>query len=166
MRALSACHRLSLVIRQKTFRVESIPQRSNPSLFTDERGKLRPKGALTCLEPSQTQVRDSGFLNLSQKEQDLKWMSVPLWRHPVTVINGGAFDTQETGCTDGGGKGGGRGRRVLGTCLQFQEPPPGGPRHHQPQLPGSNSLAPLPGVIRVQNSQCSLPSPLIVNLTR
>lgn len=105
MRALSACHRLSLVIRQKTFRVESIPQRSNPSLFTDERGKLRPKGALTCLEPSQTQVRDSGFLNLSQKEQDLKWMSVPLWRHPVTVINGGAFDTQETGCTDGGGKG-------------------------------------------------------------
>lgn len=93
--APSTCHRLSLVITQKTCRAERIPQRSNPSLFTDDQEKLRPKGALTRLEQSETQLRDSRFPSLNQNSKDLKWILVPLWRHPVTIINRGTFATQE-----------------------------------------------------------------------
>lgn len=81
-------------------------------------------------------------------------------------MNGGAFAAWR--CRDGcrwGGWLGAESGGVLGTCLQFPESPPGGPRHRQPQLPGSNGLAPLPGAVRVQNAQCSPLSPLIDQLS-
>lgn len=57
--------------------------------------------------------------------------------------------------TQVGGPGAGAGQATkdfLGTCLQFPEPPAGGPRHRQSQLHGSNT-----GLHSQPNSETSGP---------
>lgn len=146
---------------QKIFRAKRIPQRSNRASLTSGETEAGKSPNLLGAEPDLTRR-----LLISKPESK---GANPSNEHHASVERSShhnerrAFPTQWRTNWD-------QVRSVtfilLGTCLQFSEPPPGGPRHCQLRLPGPYSPTPLPGAV----GECralsvgSAPSTLTVNL--